>query len=195
MIRPFLDASPRFDDSNFIASSAEVIGDVTLGLETSIWFHATVRGDVHRIVIGAASNVQDNAVVHVTNGTAPTTIGDEVTIGHSAVVHGCTIEDRVLVGIGAVILDHAVIGHDTLIGARALVTGRTEIPPRSLVVGSPARVVRTLTDEEVSSVRRYAENYVLYSRIYRGVERPASNPFYDRSALDPASRTSGTDKL
>ncbi len=179
MIRPFLNAYPVFDDSNFIASSAEVIGDVQLGEGASIWFNATVRGDVNWIRIGRASNVQDNAVVHVTNRTAPTRIGDEVTIGHSAVVHGCTIEDRVLVGIGSVILDHAVIGSDSIVGARALVTGRTVIPPRSLVLGSPARVVRSLTEEEVESIRRYAENYLKYSAIYRGEVRPERNPFYD----------------
>lgn len=180
MILPFLDASPVYDDSNFIADSAAVIGDVVLGPEASIWFNATVRGDVNWIRIGARSNVQDNAVVHVTNGTAPTRIGDDVTIGHSAVVHGCTLHDRVLVGIGAVVLDHAVVGSDSLIGARALITGGLEIPPRSLVLGAPARLVRTLTDDEVASVRAYAANYVRYSALYRGVERPARNPFYTR---------------
>lgn len=181
MIRPFLDAHPRVDDTNFIAETASVIGDVALGPEASIWFGATVRGDVHRIRIGARSNVQDNAVVHVTHGTAPTTIGEDVTIGHGAIVHGCTIHDRVLVGMGAVILDHADVGSDTLIGARALVTGGTVIPPRSLVLGSPARVVRPLTDAEVDQVRAYAANYVRYSAIYRGAEQPETNPFYDRS--------------
>lgn len=181
MIRPFLQAYPVYDDSNFIASSAEVIGDVRLGEGASIWFNATVRGDVNWIRIGRASNVQDNAVVHVTNRTASTRIGEEVTVGHSAVVHGCTIDDRVLVGIGSVILDHAVIGADSIIGARALVTGRTEIPPRSLVLGSPAKVVRSLTEEEVASIRRYAANYLAYSAIYRGEDRPATNPYYDPS--------------
>ncbi|MFT4604853.1 MAG: carbonic anhydrase/acetyltransferase-like protein (isoleucine patch superfamily), partial [Rhodothermales bacterium] len=102
--------------------------------------------------------------------------------GHSAVVHGCTIQDRVLVGIGSVILDHAVIGHDSLIGARAMVTGGVEIPPRSLVLGSPARVVRELTDEEVAKVASYAAHYVQYSRIYLGVDQPSANPWYDLDA-------------
>lgn len=185
MIRPFLDAIPLFDDTNFIAPSAEVIGDVTLGENASIWFNATVRGDVNWIRIGPASNVQDNAVVHVTNRVAPTDIGAGVTIGHSAIVHGCTIEDNVLVGMGAIILDHAVIGRDSIVGARALVTARTQIPPRSLVLGAPAKVVRSLTDEEVASIRTYAENYQHYSRIYRGVEVPERNPFYER---EPAER-------
>lgn len=178
MIHPFLDAWPVYDDSNFIAPSAQVIGDVTLGSESSVWFNATVRGDVNWIRIGSCSNVQDNAVVHVMKGTAPTLIGDWVTIGHSAVVHGCTVEDRVLIGIGSVTLDHAEIGSDTIVGARALVTSGTRIPPRSLVLGSPAKVVRELTDEEVASIRQYAENYLRYSAIYRGVERPKRNPFY-----------------
>lgn len=179
MIRPFLDAHPRYDDSNFIAPSADVIGDVVLGRGASIWFNATVRGDVNWIRIGEATNIQDNVVVHVTNQTAPTRIGDRVTVGHGAIVHGCTIEDRVLVGMGAVILDHAVIGTGSIVGAKALVTGGTEIPPRSLVLGMPARVVRTLTDEEVASIDRNAEHYLRYSAVYLGHERPAKNPFYD----------------
>ncbi len=179
MIRDFLGASPQHDESNFIAPSADVIGDVTLGWEASIWFGAVVRGDVNWIEIGAGSNVQDNATVHVTNGTAPTRIGRHVTVGHGAVVHGCTVEDRVLVGMGAVVMDHAVIGHDSIVGARALVTARTEVPPRSLVLGHPARVVRALTEEEVERVQVYAEHYLRYSRIYRGEETPVRNPFYE----------------
>ena len=179
MIRPFLDAEPRFDDSNFIAPSADLIGDVELGAETSIWFNAVVRGDVNWIRLGRASNVQDGAVVHVTNRTAPTDIGDYVTIGHGAIVHGCTIEDEVLVGMGAVVMDHAVIGAGSIVGARALVTGGTQVPPRSLVLGTPARVVRPLTDEEAATVRPYADHYVRYSAIYRGEERPETNPFYE----------------
>lgn len=178
MIHPFLDAYPAFDDSNFIASSADVIGDVSLGHNASVWFNAVVRGDVNWIRIGEASNIQDNAVVHVTNGTAPTDIGDHVTIGHSAVVHGCTIEDNVLIGMGAIVMDHAVVGEGSIVGAKALVTARTKVPPRSLVLGSPAKVVRPLTDEEAATVRPYADHYVQYSAIYRGEEKPEENPFY-----------------
>lgn len=178
MIRSFIDKYPSFDDTNFIAPSAEVIGDVTLGAKSSVWFNATLRGDVNWIQVGEASNIQDNAVVHVTKGKAPTAIGDYVTVGHGAVVHGCTIADNVLVGMGAVVMDHAEVGRNTIIGARALVTARTEIPPRSLVLGSPAEVVRELTEEEVSSIRTYADNYLRYSRIHRGDEEPEENPFY-----------------
>lgn len=180
MTRPFLDAYPLFDDTNFIAPSAEVIGDVALGARASVWFNATIRGDVNWIRIGDESNVQDNAVVHVTNRTAPTSIGAGVTVGHSAVVHGCTIQDHVLIGIGTVILDHAIVGSDSIVGARALITGRMEIPPRSLVLGAPAKVVRPLSDEEVASIRTYAANYVRYRAIYLGDEVPEKNPFYER---------------
>ena len=178
MIHEFLGARPSYDDSNFIAESAAVIGDVTIGRGSSIWFNATVRGDVNWIRIGDETSIQDNAVVHVTNRTSPTSIGNRVTVGHSAVVHGCTIHDRVLVGIGAIVLDRADIGSDSIIGAGALVTTGIEIPPRSLVLGSPARVMRALTDEEVDSVAQYANNYARYTRIYLGKERPESNPFY-----------------
>ncbi|MEM1128815.1 MAG: gamma carbonic anhydrase family protein, partial [Bacteroidota bacterium] len=164
--------------STFIAPSAQVIGDVTLGAHASVWFNATVRGDVHWIRIGEASNIQDNAVVHVTHSTAPTDIGRYVTVGHSAVVHGCTIEDEVLVGMGAIIMDHAVIGAGSLIGARSLVTSGVRIPPGSLVMGTPAKVVRPLTEAERREVAQYAHNYVRYSALYRGAERPAENPYY-----------------
>ena len=180
MVHPFLDVRPQYNDSNFIAPSADVIGDVRLGPEASVWFNATVRGDVNWIEIGEGSNVQDGAVVHVTGGTAPTRIGPRVTVGHGAIVHGCTVEADVLVGMGAVILDHAVIGEGSIVGARALVTGRVRIPPRSLVLGTPAEVVRTLSDEEVEGIGRYAARYRQLGAIYRGAETPEENPFYRR---------------
>lgn len=178
MIRSFLGAYPVFDESNYIAPSAEVIGDVTLGREASIWFNTTVRADVNWVRIGAASNVQDNCVIHVSRGTAPVQIGEFVTIGHSAVIHGCTIHDQVLVGMGAVVLDRAVIRENTIVGARALVTQGMEVPPGSLVLGSPARVVRQVSEQEIATIRRFAENYLRYSALYRGVEKPEKNPFY-----------------
>lgn len=180
MIRPFLGCEPTYDDTNFIAETAVVIGDVTLGKGASIWHHCTLRGDVNWIRIGKESNVQDNTVVHVTHGTAPTDVGARVTIGHSAVIHGCTIEDEVLIGMGATVLDHAVIGRHSIVGAQALVTKRTEIPPRSLVLGQPAEVVRDVTDEEVSSIKEGAENYLGYSAVHAGRERPSTNPWYER---------------
>lgn len=192
MIRDFLNARPVFDDSNFIADSAEVIGDVRLGRGASIWFNATVRGDVNYVDIGEATNIQDNVVVHVTNRTAPTRIGSFVTIGHSAVLHGCTVRDRVLVGIGSIILDHAEIGHDTIIGAGTLVTQKTKIPPMSLVLGRPGKCIRTLTPEETANIKHYAERYLFYSEIYRGEARPEKNPFYSR---DPDEGLPGLDHL
>lgn len=177
-IQPFLNVYPRFDESNFIAPTAVVVGDVTLGKGASVWFHTTIRGDVNWIRIGEGSNVQDNSVIHVTHGTAPTDIGARVTIGHRAIIHGCTIEDNVLVGMGAIVMDHAVVGRDSIVGAGALVTTGTKIPPRSMVLGVPARVVRSLTDEEVAGIEEFATNYLRYSAIYLGKERPEKNPFY-----------------
>jgi len=178
MIQEFINRTPVVDESNFIAENAAVIGDVHLGRDSSVWFSATVRGDVHRIRIGNRSNIQDNAVVHVTHHSAPTTIGDNVTVGHSAVIHGCTVRDRVLVGMGAIILDHADIGSDSIIGAGALITGGVKVPPRSLVLGLPAKVIRPLTDEEVASIMDYANNYVRYKNVYLGHDKPDTNPFY-----------------
>ena len=178
MIDSFLGRTPRFDATNYIAPTAAVIGDVTLGEGASIWFGASLRGDVHWIEVGAGSNVQDNATVHVSRGTHPCWIKERVTIGHNAVVHGCTIEDDVLIGMGAVVLDGAVIGEGSIVGAQALVTMNTIVPPRSLVLGSPARVVRELADEEVERNRANALHYVRMSRMYLGADRPETNPFY-----------------
>lgn len=181
MIKSFLGVDPEYDHTNYIAETAVVIGDVTLGTEASVWHHCTLRGDVNWIRIGERTNVQDHTVVHVTHGTAPTDIGADVTIGHGAIIHGCTIQDEVLIGMGATVLDHAVIGRHSIVGARALVTKNTEVPPRSLVLGQPAEVVRDLTDEEVASIREGAENYRRYSAVHDGRDRPDSNPWYDRS--------------
>lgn len=166
MLRPYRDQFPVVDPSAFIDASAQVIGDVTIGAESSVWMNVVIRGDVHRIRIGARSNVQDNTVVHAQKNTYPTLIGDNVTIGHSAVVHGCTIRDRVLIGIGAIVLNGAEIGEDTIIAAGALVTERTVVPPRSLVMGRPGKVVRELSDEDVRSIQGYADRYVGYRLDY-----------------------------
>ncbi len=186
MIEPFLGQSPRLGRDVYVASTAAVIGDVTLGDGASVWFGASLRGDVHWIEVGAGSNVQDNATVHVSRGTHPCRIGERVTVGHNAVVHGCTVEDDVLIGMGAVVLDGAVIGAGSIVGASALVTMNTVVPPRSLVLGAPARVVRPLTDEEVERNRANAAHYVRMAAMYRGEAAPATtadgdgaaNPFY-----------------
>lgn len=178
-IQSFLGETPQYDDSNFLADTAVLIGDVTLGTEASVWHHCTIRGDVNWIRIGPETNVQDNTVVHVTHGTAPTDVGARVTIGHGAIIHGCTIDDEVLVGMGATVMDHAEVGSHSLIGAQALVTKGMTIPPRSLVLGQPAEVVRELTDEEVEQVKQGAENYLRYSAVADGRETPDENPWYD----------------
>lgn len=167
MILAFKGVKPIYDDSNYIAPSADVIGDVVLGPYTSVWFNTTIRGDINTIRIGRECNVQDNSVIHVTGETGPVVVGDRVTIGHSAIVHGCTIEDNVLIGMGSTILDNAVIGEGSIVGANALVTSRTQIPPGSLVLGSPAKVVRKLTEEEITSIGYFADNYLKNSAAYK----------------------------
>ena len=150
---------PTIPESCFVAASADVIGRVTLGEEASVWHHATLRGDINEIVVGPRSNVQDNAVLHLADDYG-CHLGELVTIGHSAVVHACTVKDEVLVGIGAIILDGAVIGERSIIGAGTLVTGGMEIPPGSLVLGSPGKVVRKLDAKEQAGVKWWAEKYV-----------------------------------
>jgi len=167
MILPYLDKSPQIHPSAFIFETADIIGDVTIGAQSSIWFKAVVRGDVHYIRIGERTNVQDGALLHVTRNTHPLVIGSDVTIAHGVVLHGCTIKDRVLIGMGAIVLDGAVVHEDAMIGAGALVPPNMEVPSRSLVVGVPARVQRQLTEEEVKHIRKSAQNYIHYVENYR----------------------------
>ncbi len=178
MIHSFIGRTPVLGERAFVADTATLTGDIVAGDDTGFWFGAVLRGDVNWIRIGDRTNIQDNAVVHVTHHSAPTHIGSGVTVGHGAIVHGCTIEDDVLIGMGSIILDKAVVGHDSIVGAGALVTGGTVIPPRSMVFGNPARIVRRLTDEEVESIGHYARNYVRYKNIQLGIEVPKENPFY-----------------
>ncbi len=175
MIYTFKGITPVYDDTNFIAPSADVIGDVELGAHTSVWFNATIRGDIHSIRIGRESNIQDNAVVHITRKTGPVSIGNRVTVGHSAVVHACTIEDNVLIGMGAIILDNAFIGANSIVGAGALVTARTIVPPGSMVLGSPAKVVRPLKPEEIASIGKYADNYINNGKDFSSAEFRTAN--------------------
>jgi carbonic anhydrase/acetyltransferase-like protein (isoleucine patch superfamily) len=158
----FLRKQPRLGKGVYIAKSAVVLGDVTMGDHSSVWYNATVRGDINRIVIGHHSNIQDNAVLHLADDF-PCLIGNWVTIGHSAIVHACTVGDECLIGMGATILDGAVIGEQSIIGANALVTQGTVIPPGSMVVGSPAKVKRTLTPEERAGLKHWADKYVTNS--------------------------------
>jgi carbonic anhydrase/acetyltransferase-like protein (isoleucine patch superfamily) len=156
---------PTVADDAYVAPSADVIGSVELGSQSSVWFGAVLRGDNDRIVIGARTNIQDNTVIHVDAG-APVIIGNDVSVGHSAVIHGCTIGDNTLIGNGAVILDFAKIGADSLVGANALVTERKTFPPRSLILGSPAKAVRELSDEELQLLRANVQSYLNKAERY-----------------------------
>ena len=155
----FLGKVPRLGKDVYIAAGAVVLGDVTIGARSSVWYNAVVRGDINRIVIGHDTNVQDCAVLHLAD-EFPCIVGNFVTIGHSAVVHACQVNDEVLVGMGAVILDGAIVGKQSIIGAKALVTQGMKIPPGSLVLGAPARVVRSLTRKERLGIKYWAEKYV-----------------------------------
>jgi carbonic anhydrase/acetyltransferase-like protein (isoleucine patch superfamily) len=166
MLRPYKDVLPRVHRTAYVDQSAQVIGDVEIGEESSIWMAAVVRGDVHWIKVGRRSNIQDGTVVHVMRGTHPTTIGDNVTIGHAAVIHGCTIEDQCLIGMGAIILNGARIGAGSIVAAGTLIVEDMQIPPRSLVMGSPGKVKRQLTDEQVATIQMYADRYVQYRLDY-----------------------------
>ncbi len=166
MIRTFKGITPTIDPTAYVDIAAQVLGDVHIGAESSVWMNVVIRGDVHSIRIGRRTNVQDLTMVHVMRETHPTVIGDEVTIGHSAIVHGCTIEDRVLVGMGAVLLNGVHVGAESIIAAGTLLTEGTSVPPRSMVMGRPGKVKRVLTDEDVAEIRWYADNYVIYRLDY-----------------------------
>ncbi len=155
----FLDRSPQVPASAFVAASADLLGDVTVGENSSIWYQCVLRGDINRIQIGANSNVQDGTVVHVADRFG-TVVGDWVTVGHRALLHACTVEDEVLIGMGAIVMDGAVIGKRSIVGAGTVVTGGTKIPPGSLVLGAPGKVVRTLREAEQEDIRVWALRYV-----------------------------------
>jgi carbonic anhydrase/acetyltransferase-like protein (isoleucine patch superfamily) len=169
VIRAYKSMRPRLGARAWVDGSAQVIGDVELGDDASVWMNTVVRGDVNRIRIGARTNVQDNCVLHVT-AQHPTRVAEDVTVGHSVTLHGCTIERRCLVGVGAIVLNGAVVGEESIVAAGALVPENTEIPPRSVVMGAPAKVRRPVTDEERAGLQRYADNYVGYKEDYRLAE-------------------------
>ena len=167
MIRPFRDIHPQIHRTAFVADSAQVIGDVHVGDQASIWFGTVARGDMFYIRIGDRSNIQDNCVVHTRTGSHPTILEDEVTVGHSVTLHGCYVEHGALVGIGSIVLDDARVGAQSLVAAGSLISPGTIIPPRSLVMGMPARVKRQLTDEEVVGLDAFWKNYVAYIPRYK----------------------------
>lgn len=163
----YQDKSPKVGKGCYVAPTATLIGDVTLGDDASVWFGCVLRGDVSPILVGARTNIQDNTVIHGEDG-CPTVIGDDVTVGHSAIIHAATVGDRVLVGMGTVLLSRCRVGEDSIIGARALVTEKVEIPSGSLALGMPARVKRALSEEEKAGILLSARRYVEYAKRYIG---------------------------
>ncbi|HVF92606.1 MAG TPA: gamma carbonic anhydrase family protein [Blastocatellia bacterium] len=166
MIRSYQGMKPTIAATAFIEASAQIIGDVEIDQHSSVWFNCVIRGDVNKIRIGHSTNIQDGTVIHVTNGSYPTLIGNCVTVGHGAVLHGCTVKDRSLVGIGSIVLDDVIIGEMSFIAAGSLVTPGTIIPPRSLVMGSPARVRREVTEEEIARIDMHWKHYIEYKNNY-----------------------------
>lgn len=158
---------PRIAPDVYVAPNATVIGDVVIGAGSSLWFGTVLRGDVFPIRIGERTNIQDNAVVHVTNGKAATTVGDDVTVGHLALLHGCTVGNRCLVGMGSIILDGAIIEDDCFVAAGSLVSPGTRVPARSMVIGRPARRVRELTDADLAEIKNAGDLYVQYAHDFR----------------------------
>jgi carbonic anhydrase/acetyltransferase-like protein (isoleucine patch superfamily) len=167
MIKSFQNFSPKIHESAYVADDAIVVGDVEIGAESSVWFGSILRGDVNYIRIGERVNVQDGTIIHVSSKTHPTVLEDEITLGHRVTLHGCHIETGCLIGIGSIVLDGARVGRNSLVAAGSLLTPNTQIPPRVLVMGSPARVKRELSDDEVKDLERFWRNYVSLSGVYQ----------------------------
>jgi len=172
MIRSYRGVHPQIAPHCFIEESAQVIGDVAVGEHSSIWFNSVVRGDVNRITIGHHTNIQDLCMVHVTRDLFATRIGNYVSIGHGVIVHGCTIEDNCLIGMGARIMDDVVVGRESIVAAGAVITSGLKIPPRSLVAGVPAIIKRKLNDQDVEFINKFWKNYLEYKEIYLSEQSP-----------------------
>lgn len=166
MLHRFEEKFPTVHENSFVAQSADVVGDVNIAQDASIWFGAVLRGDTNSIYIGKGSNVQDNCVLHANIDDSPVCIGENVTVGHGSILHGCVVGDRALIGMGSIIMDGVEIGEDTIIAAGSLITSGKEIPSGVLCIGSPAKVVRTLTDEEKRSLVESADRYIMMSKKY-----------------------------
>ena len=166
MLRLYRGQLPRVHPTAFIDDSAQVIGDVDIGEESGVWMCAVVRGDVNRIRVGRRSNIQDGTIVHAMTGTHPTSIGDNVTIGHGALIHGCTIDHQCLIGMGAILLNGSHIGTQSIVAAGTLIVENMKVPARSLVMGSPGKVKRLLTQAEIAGIQSYADRYVAYRLEY-----------------------------
>jgi carbonic anhydrase/acetyltransferase-like protein (isoleucine patch superfamily) len=167
MIRPYRAILPRIHASAFIDVSAQVIGDVEMGEESSAWMNVVIRGDVNWIRIGRRTNIQDGSIVHVMRDTHPTLVGDDVTVGHGVILHGCRVGDRCLIGMGAILLNGVEIGEESIVAAGTLLPEGTKVPSGSLVVGSPGKVRRQLTPADIASIAGYAQRYVGYAKDYR----------------------------
>lgn len=167
MIQKFCATHPKIHESVFVADNATIIGDVEIGEDASVWFGSVIRGDVNYIRIGARTNIQDMTMIHVSSKTNATILEDEITIGHRVTLHGCHVESRCLIGIGAIVMDGVRVGSNSLVGAGSLLTPGTQIPPRSLVLGSPAKMKRELTDDELAFLDRSWRNYVELKKKYK----------------------------
>jgi carbonic anhydrase/acetyltransferase-like protein (isoleucine patch superfamily) len=170
LILAVLDKAPTYGENCWFAPNATLVGDITMGKDCTVWFNAVVRGDVNAIVMGDQVNIQDGAVVHCTYQKTKTIIGNNVSIAHNAIVHGCTIEDEVLIGMGAIVMDGAVIGKNSIIGAGAIVTQNTKVPPGTVWAGNPAKYIKDVSPELGEVFMRTANNYVLYSGWFRDME-------------------------
>ena len=169
VIDQYISRSPIIPESVFIAEGAVIIGDVEMGEDCSIWFNAVIRGDVNSIRIGHSTNIQDGVIIHCTLNRFPTTIGNEVSIGHGAIIHGCTIEDEVMIGMGSKILDRAFVHRHAIIAAGAVIREGFEVPPNTLMAGVPAKPVRQVTPEEIEMIKRIPQNYIHYADDYRSL--------------------------
>ena len=167
MIRDFNGIEPKIHESAYVTDDAIIVGDVEIGEDSSVWFGSVLRGDVNYIRIGARTNIQDQTIIHVSSKGLPTIVEDEVTIGHRVTLHACHVERGCLIGIGAILMDGVRVGANSLVGAGSLLTPGTQIPPRSLVIGSPARVKRELTDDELASLEKSWRNYIDLAAHYR----------------------------
>lgn len=168
LIKPVRGKSPFFGENIFLADNATVVGEVIMGDDCSVWFNAVLRGDVHYIHIGNKVNIQDNAVIHCTYQKAPTVIGNNVSIGHNAIVHGCTLEDNVLIGMGAIVMDHAYVEKNSIIAAGAVVLENTRVESGSIYAGVPAKKVKSLSEDQFKGlIERIANNYVMYADWFK----------------------------
>lgn len=171
LILPVKDKYPSWGEDCFIADNCTLVGDVTMGNHCSVWFNAVIRGDVHYIRIGDKTNIQDGAVIHATYQKAPTNIGNNVSVGHKAIVHGCTLQDNVLVGMGAIVMDHAVVEPYVIIGAGSVVLENTRCESGYLYAGTPAKKIKPLTEEQKQLLERLPNNYVMYSGWFTNKEQ------------------------